>query len=74
MKVRDVMTKQVAFCGPDTNLDQAVKLMRKNACVHQKADHRKPRVPIGRGGVSHQGRVRGDAEEAADGTRLRGGR
>jgi CBS domain-containing protein len=32
MKVRDVMTKQVAFCGPDTNLAQAVELMWKNAC------------------------------------------
>ena len=32
MKVRDVMTKQVAFCGPDTNLAQAVELMWNNAC------------------------------------------
>src|ERR1051325_9323723 len=32
MKVRDVMTKQVAFCGPETNLAQAVELMWKNAC------------------------------------------
>jgi CBS domain-containing protein len=32
MKVRDVMTKQTAFCGPGTNLAQAVELMWKNAC------------------------------------------
>jgi CBS domain-containing protein len=32
MKVRDVMTKQTAFCGPETNLAQAVELMWKNAC------------------------------------------
>ena len=32
MKVRDVMTKQMAFCGPEANLAQAVELMRKNAC------------------------------------------
>ena len=29
MKVRDVMMKQVPFCGPDTNLAQAVELMWK---------------------------------------------
>jgi signal transduction histidine kinase len=27
------MTKQVAFCGPEANLAQAVELMRKNACA-----------------------------------------
>jgi CBS domain-containing protein len=32
MKVRDAMTKQVAFCAPETNLAQAVELMWKNAC------------------------------------------
>ncbi len=32
MKVRDVMTKQAAFCGPETNLAEAVELMWKNAC------------------------------------------
>jgi len=32
MKIRDVMTKPVAFCGPEANLAGAVELMRKNAC------------------------------------------
>jgi light-regulated signal transduction histidine kinase (bacteriophytochrome) len=32
MKVSEVMTKQVAFCGPEMNLIQAVELMSKNAC------------------------------------------
>ncbi len=32
MKVREVMTKRVAFCGPDTNLAEAVELMWTNAC------------------------------------------
>jgi CBS domain-containing protein len=32
MKVRDVMTKQAVFCGPETNLAQAVEMMWKDAC------------------------------------------
>jgi hypothetical protein len=37
MNIRDVMTKPVAFCGPEANLAHAplftrVTLMRKNAC------------------------------------------
>jgi CBS domain-containing protein len=32
MKVRDLMTKQVASCGQETNLAQAVQLMWENGC------------------------------------------
>ena len=32
MKVRDVMTKQTAFCGLDTNLASAAEIMQKNNC------------------------------------------
>lgn len=32
MKIRDVMTKRVSFCGLDTTLAAAAGLMRKSAC------------------------------------------
>ena len=32
MKVREVMTKQTTFCGPDTTLEEASFLMRKHNC------------------------------------------
>jgi CBS domain-containing protein len=32
MKVRDLMTKQAASCGQETNLAQAVQLMWENGC------------------------------------------
>lgn len=32
MRVRDVMTKQVRFCRPDTTLDKAVHLMLESDC------------------------------------------
>jgi len=32
MKVRDVMTKQVSFCYPDTTLDKAVQSMTQKSC------------------------------------------
>jgi CBS domain-containing protein len=32
MKVREVMTKQASFCGPDASLSQAAELMWKRKC------------------------------------------
>ena len=32
MKVREVMTKHAAFCGPESTLEEASFLMRKNNC------------------------------------------
>jgi CBS domain-containing protein len=32
MKVRDVMTKNASFCGPESTLEEASFLMRKNNC------------------------------------------
>jgi CBS domain-containing protein len=32
MKVREVMTKNASFCGPECTLDEAAFLMRKNNC------------------------------------------
>lgn len=33
MKVRDVMTKQTAFCGPETNLAQAARYAKRKWAV-----------------------------------------
>ena len=37
MKVRDVMTQQTAFCGPETNLAQAARYAKKKmgSCVRR---------------------------------------
>jgi len=32
MKVREVMTKKACFCGPESTLEEACFLMRKNNC------------------------------------------
>ena len=32
MKVREVMTKHAAFCGPESSLEEATFLMRRNNC------------------------------------------
>lgn len=32
MKVREVMTKKPSFCGPESTLEEAIFLMRKNDC------------------------------------------
>jgi len=32
MKVREVMTRSAAFCGPESTLEEASQLMRKNDC------------------------------------------
>ncbi len=32
MKVRDVMTRQAQFCGPESTVEQASSLMRKTNC------------------------------------------
>jgi len=32
MKVREVMTKKACFCGPESSLEEACFLMRKNNC------------------------------------------
>ena len=32
MKVREIMTRDVKFCGPDTNLAEATEIMWRNNC------------------------------------------